>query len=352
MFFQWGRCRTIVVMQLIEITDSAVWDAFVNGSEWGHPLQLWGWGETKRSGRWTPHRLALVEGDTWQGAAQVLEWRVPSLGRSFMYVPRGPVVEPGSEAARGLLEAVVTWAKGRRALYVRIEPAWTTDAPGGKRWRRSRHMVQMSATYTIDLTKSEDDLMAPMSHKHRQYIRKGERDGITVERVTGSELAAMYWMYAETAQRAHFGIHGQDYYERLARELGEHSYLYYAKHEDKPVAFLWLAAAGKTAYELYGGVNMAGQELKANYYLKWRAIMEMKAAGHALYDFNGRVTEGVAQFKAGFGADSMDWIGTWDYPLSRTLYAAWEGLWPVAKPVGRWLAKARQRPPRRKRRGV
>jgi lipid II:glycine glycyltransferase (peptidoglycan interpeptide bridge formation enzyme) len=329
-------------MQLIEISDAAAWDAFVNGSEWGHPLQLWGWGETKRSSRWTPHRLALTDGEQWTACAQVLEWRVPKLGRSFMYVPRGPVVAPGSVAAQQMLDALVAWARSRRALYVRVEPAWCDGAPV-KPWRRSRHKVQMSATYTLDLAKSPEELMAPMSHKHRQYIRRGERDRITVDRVRGSELAPMYWMYAETAQRARFGIHGQDYYERLAKELGEHSYLYYAKHEDKPVAFLWLAGAGRTAYELYGGVTAAGQELKANYLLKWRAIEEMKAAGYGLYDFNGRVTEGVAQFKAGFGADRVDWIGTWDYPLNRTLYTAWEGLWPLAKPVGRWLAGARGR---------
>jgi lipid II:glycine glycyltransferase (peptidoglycan interpeptide bridge formation enzyme) len=138
-------------MQLREITDRTAWDKFVIEHAWGHPLQLWGWGEAKRGGNWAPHRLALVDGTAggierrvaggqsqpadgeratepraeWLGAAQVLLWPIPKLGWTIAYVPRGPVVEPGSEAAARLLAELVAWAKAHGALYVRIEPGWT-----------------------------------------------------------------------------------------------------------------------------------------------------------------------------------------------------------------------------------
>lgn len=184
--------------------------------------------------------------------------------------------------------------------------------------------------------------MAAMSHKHRQYTRKAERDGVSVKRVLDDDLGPMYAIYKETAERAGFGIHPAEYYSRLHAELGPHSYLYYARHEGRTVAFLWLAAAARTAYELYGGVSEAGSELRANYYLKWRAIADMKADGYETYDLNGRVTEGVARFKEGFGPEAADWTGTWDYPLNLVGYHAWETLWPVAKPMGRWLRRGRQ----------
>ena len=112
------------------------------------------------------------------------------------------------------------------------------------------------------------------------------------------------------------------------------------------MAFLWLAESGRTAYELYGGVNETGQELKANYFLKWQAICEMQAAGHEVYDFNGRLNEGVSRFKEGFGPDETDYVGTYDFPLNRAGYQLWEHLWPVAKRVGRQMARIRI--PRRK----
>lgn len=328
-------------MNLKTVTDRTAWDHYVGGHPFGHPLQLWGWGEAKRGSGWEPVRLALEENGEWAGAVQVLLWRIPKLGREIAYIPRGPVVDPETPESTRLLAEVAHWAKERKVVYLRIEPAWHKAALG-KGWKKSKHHVQLPETYVIDLTKSSEDLLAPMSHKHRQYIRKSERDGVEVSLGTEQDLDAVYGIYVDTAKRAGFGIHGAAYYRDLLGELGERNYLYIARAEGQPVAFLWLASAGKTAYELYGGVTGRGGELKANYFLKWQAICAMKAAGYEIYDFNGRLNEGVSRFKDGFGPDAVDYIGTWDLPVNRLGYEVWEKLWPVAKPMGRWAAKLRR----------
>lgn len=326
-------------MQLIEITQQAEWDELVANHPYGHPLQLWGWGEAKGGNGWTAHRLAARdEHNEVVGGVQVLLWRIPRLGRFIAYVPRGPVVQPGSEAADQVLAGLVTWARSRSVLYIRIEPAWTDGRPG-RGWRKAKHHLQLAETYTIDLSKDEAALLEPMSRKHRQYIRKSERDGVSVRRETSDNLAPMYELYEATARRAGFGIHPKSYYEALHRALGERSYLYYAYADGKPVAFLWLAGAGRTVYELYGGVNENGAELKANYFLKWQAMTWLKEAHYVIYDFNGRLNEGVSRFKDGFGPDETDYIGTYDYPFNLAGYHVWEHLWPVVKVVGRKLAK-------------
>jgi peptidoglycan pentaglycine glycine transferase (the first glycine) len=324
-------------MNLAEVTDRVQWDEYVSGHPHGHPLQLWGWGEVKSDNRWTAHRLALLNGDQWVGAAQVLLWPIPRLGRFIAYIPRGPVVNPAQAAP--LLEQLAAWSKSHRALYLRVEPAWR-QASFGPGWVHARHHLQMFATYTIDLEKSEEELLAAMSRKHRQYIRGSERDGVSVRRETTGDLGPMYQIYQDTAQRAGFGIHPQSYYQQLWQAMGEANYLYYAYFEGRPVAFLWNAAAGVTSYELYGGMDEVAAKTHANYLLKWTAFMDAKAAGYILYDFNGRVTSGVASFKAGFGPDETDWVGTYDYPLNRVGYQLWEHLWPVAKPIGRRLLNA------------
>ncbi|GAC1373046.1 MAG: peptidoglycan bridge formation glycyltransferase FemA/FemB family protein [Candidatus Saccharimonadales bacterium] len=324
-------------MELIEITDRSTWDEFVTDSPWGHPLQLWGWGETKASGSWTPYRLALSEGGRIVAAVQVLLWKLPKLNKFIVYAPRGPVSEPGSEMTDKLLTEAVKWARAHGGLYVRIEPPWKNGVPRG--WRKAYNSIQMRETYTIDLRKSEDKLQEPISRKHRQYIRKAERDGVTVRRVEPGQIGGMYDLYVDTARRAGFGIHGEGYYRKLSQELSGNNYLHEASFEGKPVAFLWLTAAGRTAYELYGGVNAAGGEVKANYPLKWHAIQAMKEAGYEIYDFNGRLNEGVSRFKDGFGPDATDWIGTYDFLLNAALYHAWEKLWPLTKLVGRLLKK-------------
>jgi len=88
----------------------------------------------------------------------------------------------GEHSCDKLLAAVVDWAKVKVALctyaWSRLgERGLAKGAPG-------RHQIQMKETYLIDLKRSEEELLALMSHKHRQYIRKAERDGVSVGRVT------------------------------------------------------------------------------------------------------------------------------------------------------------------------
>jgi lipid II:glycine glycyltransferase (peptidoglycan interpeptide bridge formation enzyme) len=327
-------------MNLNEINDQASWDAVVAASPWGHPLQLWGWGEAKSASGWTAHRFSLSRDDEVVGGAQILCWPIPRSPYRIAYIPRGPVVDPASPDRDELLESLAQWARQQKALYLRIEPAWQeTKLPTP--WLKAGNQIQLAETYTIDLGKTTDELLEPMARKTRQYIRKAERDGVTVERST--DIKPMIELYRETAARAGFGIHPEAYYDDLMKQLGDQNHLYYASVEGKPAAFLWLATAGETAYELYGGVNAPGQELKANYYLKWSAITAMKELGLTTYDFNGRLNDGVGQFKAGFAPDEVDYIGTYDYVFNRLGYQLWERLWPFAKPIGRRLRKAMKR---------
>ncbi len=324
-------------MRLTKITDRTRWDELVRESSSGHPLQLWAWGELKRLNGWTPHRLALLRDGVAVAAGQVLFWRIPTWGRSVAYLPRGPIGEEA--AARTFLDGAAAFARSHGALYLRVEPSWT-DARMPARWRHADDGILLGHTYTIDLRKSEDELLAAMRGKTRQYIRKTEKDGVRVEReTTGERLGDVWRIYQETAARADFGLHPFAYYQRLFEEYGPDNRLYCALVDDRPEAFLWLVQGGGVAFELYGGVTERGGARKANYGLKWRAIADAKAAGSHLYDFNGRLNEGVGQFKTGFGPDETEYIGTYDLPLSHAGYLAWQKLWPLAKPIGRALLK-------------
>ena len=79
------------------VTDRASWDARVNELG-GHPLQLWGWGEVKATGAWTPHRVEAVDGDgRVRGLAQVLVRSLPAQFKALCHVPRGPVIAPAGD---------------------------------------------------------------------------------------------------------------------------------------------------------------------------------------------------------------------------------------------------------------
>jgi peptidoglycan pentaglycine glycine transferase (the first glycine) len=143
-------------------------------------------------------------------------------------------------------------------------------------------------------------------------------------------LQTCYQIYLETAHRAQFGLHPADYYEQIYRTYNTHQqYLYVAFVEDVPMAFLWMICSGQYAVEFYGGVSDAGQKSLANTLLKWHAIKEMKQAGYTIYDLNGRVTQGISQFKTGFGPASTSWVGPFDRVYRPLMYQAWVRALPV-----------------------
>jgi len=326
-------------MQLVEITDQTTWDNFVGTSSFGHPLQLWAWGEVKKKNGWTPLRLGVQVGDQLEVAVQILFWNIPKTKFKLAYVPRGPIIDPLSYDVKGLLEAVAQVAKAHGAIQLKIEPAWqgvVLDAS----WKQSIDSVLLAETYTIDLNQDEETLRGAIQSKARQYIRKAEREGVSIRRILNpNELPKVMAVYRDTATRAKFALHSEEYYRTLLEKGGAHNYLLAAEKDGAVVAFVWIVAAGSTAFELYGGMTREGAKLHGNYALKAHAMQMMKAEGYTQYDFNGRLNDGVSHFKSLWGATETDWIGSYNLPLKKTHYAAWQLAWPIGKKVSKILKK-------------
>ena len=313
-----------------------------NQSEWdeeilsrgGHPLQLWGWGEVKAAHKWKVQRVFVRRGQGIIGAAQLLIRPLPKPFNALVYIPRGPVAEPKERGT--VLEAIADHSKRAfKAVAVSVEPDWETMPELGG-WKHTPNTILIPQTLILDLNKSEDNLLADMTKKTRQYIRKSGNEPVEIRKVKREELAACLDIYRQTAERAGFGIHDDEYYYDIYDKLGEHSPVFAVFFENKPIAFLWLAISQETAFELYGGMNDDGQRLRANYALKWHAIQTMKKWGIERYDFNGLLNDGVSTFKRGFASHEDMLAGTYDKPLS-PLYGVWTQALPTAKKVLRKL---------------
>lgn len=318
------------------IQDRKAWDAKVLDAG-GHPLQLWGWGQVKEAHRWKADRVEVVRGDETIGLAQVLLRKLPGPFRMLAYTPRGPVVtkEENREVVANELAAYVKRQYGAVALT--IEPDWE-EAITWQGWRQSSNTILIPRTLILDLFKTEDELLGDMTKKTRQYIRKSAKE-VTIRQVKDkAEVGKCLEIYKETAERARFPLHDLQYYKDIFEKMGEHSPVFGAYAGDELVAFLWLAISSETAFELYGGMNERGAELRANYALKWHAIQTMKKWGIHRYDFNGLLNDGVSTFKQGFASSEVLLTGTYDLPLS-PLYIAWIKGFPIVKATVRWVSK-------------
>jgi lipid II:glycine glycyltransferase (peptidoglycan interpeptide bridge formation enzyme) len=327
--------------------DQRRWDAAVNTAG-GHPMQLWGWGEIKAAHGWSAERLLVGQagpragGDPGPvvGSAQVLYRPLPWPMRSLAYIPRGPQCAP--DRAVEVLAAVEDYIKRHHdGVALSIEPDWQDgEGPGHTDWGplltkagwiSSDNTILIGRTLILDLTQSEQDLQSQMTSTTRQNIRRAAKTDLQLRLVTTeAELSQVLEVYRQTAARAGFALHGDDYYRDVFTKLGAASSLVAAFDADRAVAFVWLAVSGRTAFELYGGVDQVGQRTRINYGVKWRAIQEMKVRGVERYDFNGLLNDGIASFKKQFGRHENRLVGTWERPLS-PLYPVYVRALPLAR---------------------
>jgi peptidoglycan pentaglycine glycine transferase (the first glycine) len=326
------------MISLQTCTDQIEWDDYVH-EHGGHPLQLWGWGDVKAAHGWQVERVLAYDLDKQPiGAAQLLIRKLPWPFRALVYIPRGPVGEEGQSA--DLLRALSNYAKSRyHAVALTIEPDWTELPPLPQGWKQAENTILIPRTLILDLTKSTDDLLSVMSKKTRQYIRKSSSEDVTIKQVkSANDLAACLAIYHETADRAGFAIHGDEYYFDIFADLGDASPVFATYEGDTIVAFLWLAISAQTAFELYGGQSDRGQELRANYALKWHAITKTQEWGIERYDMNGLLNDGISTFKQSFADHEDMLVGTYDKPLS-PLYSVWTKALPAGKKLLRTLKR-------------
>ncbi len=331
-----------MIPAVVPCTDRALWDEHVDRFQ-GHPQQLWGWGETKAAHGWSVDRVLVKAGDETIGAAQLLVRSLPVPFRALVYIPRGPMcsVEDAQVVLNRLAEHV---ALRHRGVALSIEPDWDRDsafagAVAAAGFRESTNTVLIPRTLILDLTRTDDELMAEMSKSTRANIRKSMRSDVEFRKVKNdSELEQVLAIYHQTAERAGFGIHEDQYYRDIFHNLGDASPIIGAFDGEQLLAFTWLSRSGTTAFELYGGVSAEGQKQRVNYGVKWAALQSMREDGCSRYDFNGLLNDGISDFKKQFARHENMLLGTWEKPLS-PFYPAYAKAMPLAR---KGLQKGRQ----------
>lgn len=348
-------------LQVTEVVDERAWNDMVNDAG-GHPLQLWGWGALKSRYEWDATRLLVHDDEKVVGSAQVLFRKLPV--SSLAYVPRGPqAAEP--DRAR-VLEAIAARVRSdRHPLALSIEPDWPEafspvrgpakgeSGPSAEQqiarglaepdrgwladlgaigFRRSANTGLIPHTLIVDLAPDEDAILASFTSTTRQNVRKSLRNrevrfgAVT----TDADLDAVLAINRATGERNGFAVHDDDYHRGIRDLMGDDSHLLAAWEGDELVAFVWLVASARTAFELYGGVSPRGMKLRLNYGLKYYAMQQMKALGVQRYDFNGLLNDGISDFKRQFAHHEDQLIGTWDKPLS-PLYGPFTKTLPVVR---------------------
>ncbi|MBI5348839.1 MAG: peptidoglycan bridge formation glycyltransferase FemA/FemB family protein [Chloroflexi bacterium] len=330
------------------VHSSTEWDSALTQLPHPHLLQCWAWGEFKAKYGWSARRIVWKKNDQPIAAAQILKRIVGPF--SILYVPRGPLLDWNDhDLAQNVLRDLENVAKRERAVFIKIDPEiddpsltplrFATGAsvsnlqlPITNYWFLSQSQVQFKNTVWLDLTPSEDEIIASFKQKTRYNIRLAERKGVTVEMPSADEVPfeLLYKMYAETSLRDGFVIRHENYYRDAWGNfirLGQ-AQPFIARVGGDPVAAIIVFRFADRALYMYGMSRNLQREKMPNHLLQWRAMQWAKSQGCAIYDFWGAPDVldetdrlyGVWKFKEGFSDHLVRLLGAIDYAPSPMLY--------------------------------
>jgi len=290
-------------------------------------------------------RIASREDGEVVALVAAQERRVP-LGRTFWYVPHGPVLDYADPRASERLRAVTIglreMGRAARAVAVKLEPRVEAGSPaaalfGRLRLRPEPSPVQVGQTRLVNLT-DDRTLLASFDKDTRYAVRRSQREGVEVRTSTDtSDLApidALHGLVLDTQRRAGFPRPPLERYRIAWQGLGGagRASILEARRGEQLLASGMLVVEGDRSFYLFAGSRReepGEPKHYASYLLQWEMMRRARELGSRLHDLWGiaptdagpeHAWHGVGLFKKGFGGRVARWAGTWDVVVDPTLY--------------------------------
>ncbi len=332
--------------------EDAEWDAFVAQHPNGSLLQTTNWARLKNRFGWQSQRIWLRRDGRLVAGAQMMV-RSAALGlMRVAYIPHGPLVDwHDEEQLSVLLNQIDHAAYEERAGLLKMEPLLWRMSMSQETWQAicqreeclpDMDTIQPPRTVIVDLSASEEEILARMKQKTRYNIRLSAKKGITVRRGTAADLPAFNQLMHVTGQRNTFGVHEPRYYQEAFELFSPDDVaLWFADYEGKPLAAVMVFVNGPRAAYLYGASSSEERQRMPAYAVQWAAMRWARERGCRSYDlwgvpdypedeleaqFDGRDDGlwGVYRFKRGFGGNVQRTVGTADRVYNKMVYRLYQ----------------------------
>jgi lipid II:glycine glycyltransferase (peptidoglycan interpeptide bridge formation enzyme) len=325
-------------------SDRNGWQALLGHVPSGDFLHDWTWAAVAAfDGQ--PQRRFVVEEDDRVVALAAAQVRRTGLGRSFWYVPHGPVTDYGDAAAatrvRMLVEGLSEAARADRAVALRLEPRVAAGAPETAVLDELAHRVgerlQVGQSRIVDLA-DEDVLLAGFDTDTRYAVRRAAREGVRNELISDPAdrlaIERLHSLVRETQRRAGFRLPPIERYWTAWQALAEagRACLVEAWAGEELLASGMLVVEGEQSFYLFAGSRREapGQTKRyGSYAAQWAMMGEARRQGARRHDLWGIAPVGaghdhpwygVGLFKKGFGGQEVTWAGSWEIVIDPVVY--------------------------------
>ncbi len=165
----------------------------------------------------------------------------------------------------------------------------------------------------IDLENDTDTLLSNMTAKHRNMVRRAEKDGVSVK-IGGVALLDDYCaLDAQTWRRSGQAPVDRSFYENILMHMPSSAFIAIAYYDGIPQSGMLSYYNEQMMYYMYGA-STDRPTTGATNFLHWEVIKEMKARRVKKYSFVGYRLDvdpggklaGIQHFKKGFGGELFE----------------------------------------------
>jgi len=303
-----------------------------------HPLQSFEWGEFRKEEGIKIVRIGFYDENKLKSGFTLSIHPIPKTKWNIGYLPKGTF--PNKE----LLKILKETGKKYNCIFIQLEPNEIHSQENDKillnlGLKKAAHPLFTKYTFILDLSKSEDELLASLHPKTRYNIRVAQKHNVIISEKNTTESFQKYLEITnETTKRQGFFAH-TDEYHRLQWQVLSHtskipynelsSHLLVATY-NKKILVTWILFVFKDSlYYPYGASSNEHRETMASTLMMWESIKFGKRLGLKKFDMWGALGPepdehdswyGFHRFKQGFRPQPVEFVGSYDLILNKPLY--------------------------------
>ena len=307
-----------------EITSKEVWERFFAGNQEKTFLQSWNWGEFQEK---MGHKI------WWLGVYNdgypisiILAVKIQAKRGTFLLI----------QHALGISEVLVNKlkeiAQEEGCSFIRIAPLLPRTEENKKLFKKMgfraspMHANAYEATWKLDITPSEEELLANMRKTTRYLIHQAEKNSdIAITKSNQlSDVDIYQKLNSKVAKRQRFTPFSSEFVRNEFEVFANNqTLLFFGKYKGEVIASALVIFWSGIGFYHQAALDPKHHKIPIAYLLQWEAIKEAKRRGCKLYDFWGYVDPksrhpwaGPTLFKMGFGGKAYEYLKTQDLPLS------------------------------------
>ncbi len=305
-----------------------------------HPLQAYEWGEFRKKTGVVVVRKGIQDNGKLKTVFTVTIHPIPKTPYTIGYLPKGDF--PTKE----LLQSLKEIGRGYKCIFIQLEPNSISKNELISKIKSlglppSHHPLFTKYTFTLDLTKDEETLRAQMHQKTRYNIKIAQKKGVEVQEDNSQKAFREYLKLTdETTKRQKFYAHTHKYHTlqwetlpHVAKPNTLSSHLLTATFEKETLVAWIVFICNNTLYYPYGASTSTHRDKMASNLMMWEAIKFGKKNGCTKFDMWGALGKdpdkndpwyGFHRFKQNYGAQHVEFIGSYDLILKPFLYKTYQ----------------------------